>query len=437
MRHTDDEESESMSMNQLFHRFPTLLSLWCMLSAFGTYACMYGFRKPFTAATFEGTVHGDQLKLWLVSAQIAGYMLSKLIGIKVVSEMTRERRAFTLIGLIAVSELALVFFAITPAPYNAVWMFTNGLPLGMIFGIVLGFLEGRKMSEVFIAVLCASFILADGFTKSVGTWLLDCGISDFWMPATAGGIFFFPLLLFVVMLGSVPPPTAVDCEHRNERHPMTGKERKIMLLKYAPLLGGITLTYLLVTVMRSMRADFAPEIWKNLGVHVDKGIFTRSELYVGIVVTSLAVPLSLIRNNRTAMLFSLGLCLIGLICCLCSFALFHNNDLSPFAFMVMLGIGMYVPYVMVHTSIFERFVAYTKERGNIGFLMSVADSAGYIGYCALLMLKEPLRKFAEEANHGQKFLDFFTTISITVLSFATIFMMLSLIAALRIKPIKS
>lgn len=33
---------------------PWFLTLWCVLAAFGAYACMYGFRKPFTAAGFGG-----------------------------------------------------------------------------------------------------------------------------------------------------------------------------------------------------------------------------------------------------------------------------------------------------------------------------------------------------------------------------------------------
>ena len=30
------------------------LSAWAVAAAFGTYFCMYGFRKPFTAGKFEG-----------------------------------------------------------------------------------------------------------------------------------------------------------------------------------------------------------------------------------------------------------------------------------------------------------------------------------------------------------------------------------------------
>ena len=63
-------------------------------AAFSTYFCMYAFRKPFTAATFEGEfLFGFKLKAVLVVSQLAGYMLSKFIGIRVVSAMRSEYRA--------------------------------------------------------------------------------------------------------------------------------------------------------------------------------------------------------------------------------------------------------------------------------------------------------------------------------------------------------
>ena len=32
------------------HRDPIVVALWALIAAFGTYFCMYMFRKPFTAA---------------------------------------------------------------------------------------------------------------------------------------------------------------------------------------------------------------------------------------------------------------------------------------------------------------------------------------------------------------------------------------------------
>ena len=67
---------------------PWLLNLWAVTAAFGTYFCMYMFRKPFTAATYQESVLSDwDQKTLLVSAQVIGYLISKLIGVKVVSEV--------------------------------------------------------------------------------------------------------------------------------------------------------------------------------------------------------------------------------------------------------------------------------------------------------------------------------------------------------------
>ena len=116
---------------------PWFLTLWCVIAAFGSYACMYGFRKPFTAGSYTGAELFPHLKTWLVTAQVLGYTLSKFIGIKVVSEMPPARRAPAFLALIACAELALVCFALTPPPFNAAWLFLNGLSLGLVFGLAI------------------------------------------------------------------------------------------------------------------------------------------------------------------------------------------------------------------------------------------------------------------------------------------------------------
>src|SRR5690606_12449799 len=77
-----------------------LLAVWAIAAAFTTYFCMYSFRKPFAAASFEGEALGMQLKVALVLSQVIGYALSKFIGIRLVSETPARRRAWTLIALI-------------------------------------------------------------------------------------------------------------------------------------------------------------------------------------------------------------------------------------------------------------------------------------------------------------------------------------------------
>lgn len=362
-------------------------SAWCVVAAFGTYACMYGFRKPFTAGTYPDAVNAADFKVWLVAAQVLGYTVSKFAGIRVIAEMRPEHRTRVLLGLIGIAELALLLFAWVPAPWNAACLFLNGLPLGMVFGLVLGFLEGRQLTEAFVAGLCASFILADGFTKSVGAQLLAVGVPGPWMPFTAGLVFLLPLLGFTWMLQQIPPPTHQDKEARSERTPMLRSERLAFLKRHGLGLGLVIVAYLLVTVVRSLRADFAPEIWAALGTKGQPAVFTRSEFWVTLGVIAVNGMAVLIGDNRRALLSSFGVSIAGLVLVLAAIAGFRGGLLSGFPFMVMLGLGMYIPYVAVHTTVFERLIALTRDRGNIGYLMYLADAIGYLGYVGVMLVR--------------------------------------------------
>lgn len=364
---------------------PLWLSLWSVAAAFGTYACMYGFRKPFTAGSYVDETSGLSFKAWLVTAQVLGYAISKCIGIKVIAEMRPERRAGVLLALIGVAEIALLFFAVLPRPWNAVALFFNGLPLGMVFGLVLGFLEGRRLTEAFVAGLCASFILADGVTKSVGAELLQRGVPEPWMPFTAGLVFLLPLIGFVWMLRQLPAPTQADIDARSERAPMDKVDRRDFLRRHGLGLGLIVLVYLLVTIVRSLRADFAPELWSALGTTGQPSVFTRSELWVALGVVAINGLVVVIRDNRRAFDTALAISGAGLLLVAIAVWGWQAGWWTGFTFMVLLGLGMYIPYVAVHTTVFERLIALTRDRGNIGYLMYLADATGYVGYVAIML----------------------------------------------------
>jgi hypothetical protein len=366
---------------------------------------MYAFRKPFTAATYpSGLVWGVSEKTALVTAQVLGYTLSKLIGIRVVAETTPARRATAILVLIALAEAALVLFALAPSPLHIACLFLNGLPLGMVFGMVLGFLEGRRMTEAMTAALCASFILADGVMKSVGTWLLQNGVTGRWMPALAG-MMFVPLLLACVwMLNRIPPPDSRDVASRSERKPMNRREREALIRRYAPGLSAIIGVYLLITIARSIRADFAPELWKGLGTRVTPATFATSEMMVALGVLVATGLTSLIVDNRRAFYAALALSGAGAVLMAFALAGLGCSWLGGFGFMVLMGLGLYLPYVAIHTTVFERLIAMTRERGNLGFLMYLADAVGYLGYAAVMVAESFL------PQHGD-FLRFYSVVS--------------------------
>ena len=56
--------------------------------------------------------------------------------------------------------------------------------------------------------------------------------------------------------------------------------------------------------------------------------------------------------------------------------------------MVLTGSGLYLPYVAAHTTLFERMMAMTRDRGNIGFLMYLADATGYLGYAGVMTIRQ-------------------------------------------------
>lgn len=400
------------------------LPLWSVVAAFGTYFCMYAFRKPFTAAAFaENQFGGVGFKTILVTSQVFGYMVAKFIGIKVISELEPHRRPAGILAMILGAELSLLLFALLPLPYNAIMLFFNGLNLGMIFGLVLGFLEGRKQTEALTAGLCASFILADGMTKSVGGYLLSAGITETAMPVLAG-LAFLPLtLVFVWMLSKIPAPDPEDRAARSERTQMNRSDRIRFFRKYAGGLVPLMICYLFVTVLRSIRADFAPELWRDLGTSGQPAVFTRSEFLVTMSVM-LASGLSIyIRDNRAAFFLSMFNSLVGLVLILAVVAFRRFGVVSGFPLMVLLGIGLYLPYVSVHTTIFERFLAMTRDKGNIGFLMYLADSFGYLGYVAVMLT----RNYFGTPDH---FLEFYLDTCI-VLGLGSIACMIVSMAAFR------
>lgn len=362
--------------------------IWAVVAAFGAYFCMYMYRKPFTVASFETmTAFGMAYKPLAIISQVLGYTISKFIGIKVVSEAEPAKRYMYFLGMILVAEIALVLFGLTPAPFNLFWLFVNGLPLGMVFGFVLAYLEGRVRTELLTAGLCASFIIADGVAKSSGSWLMSLGVQEIWMPSATGALFIPGIILFAWMLSKIPPPSQVDVMNRSERAPMDAAARRQFLMKYAMGFSMLVGIYALVGVLRGVRGDFAKEIWDGLHFKVDPGLFSVTEIIIAFSVLVVIAVLVLIKDNQKAFNAGLALAGIGFVIVIGSLLGLQFSILSPFLFVVLIGFGLYLPYIAIHATVFERLIAFTKERGTIGYLMYVSDAASYALLVGLLFFK--------------------------------------------------
>ena len=87
---------------------------------------------------------------------------------------------------------------------------------------------------------------------------------------------------------------------------MNRGERRGFFRRYSLGIVLVVLVYLLVTVLRSIRADFAPEIWNGLGYSGQPSVFARSQLLVVLAVMAVCGLAFLIVDNQRAFFFALA-----------------------------------------------------------------------------------------------------------------------------------
>ncbi len=357
------------------------------LVAFVTYGCIYAFRKPFTAATFSGMeIWGVQYKITLVISQVAGYALSKFIGIRLISSLSAARRATSVLIMIGIAGVSLLGFALTPPSWGPFWLFMNGLPLGMGWGLIFSYIEGRRVTEALAAFLCINFILSSGFVKTLGKWIMmDWGVSEFWMPLSIAMLLLPLLLLGLWVMEHLPAPSAEDIAQRTQRQPMNRETRKALFRKYAPGLLVLVAIYLALTILRDVRDNFTVEIWAELGYGGQPSVLTIAEIPVALLVLAFVAALALIKKNDRALWINHAIVVGGALVMIVTTVMFQSGHLSPVVWMIFSGVGIFLPYILFNGVIFDRLLAVFRETGNVGFLIYIADSIGYLGSVLVLL----------------------------------------------------
>ena len=366
------------------------IGLYAAVTVFLTYTMVFGFRKSFTVATFDGiTVAGYSYKTILVICQMLGYMLAKFYGIKYISELKRHGRGQIIMLLTVIAWLSWLFFALVPAPYNIVFLFINGFPLGMLWGVVFSYVEGRRSTDFIGATLAVSFIFASGFVKTVGAWLmLNFDITEFWVPFYTGLVFAAPLLLFIYLIEKIPSPDDKDIAYRTARVPMLGQDRINFIRIFLPGLVACILIYAFATIFRDMRDNFSAEMWKEMGFFDKPEIFATTETPITIIILLLIGSMVLIKDSFKALMLSHFFIGLGFIIAGLSSYLFINQNMPPIWWMTLVGLGLYMVYIPFNSVFFDRLIAAFKHTGNVGFLIYLADSFGYVGSVAVMLSKE-------------------------------------------------
>jgi hypothetical protein len=166
---------------------------------------------------------------------------------------------------------------------------------------------------------------------------------------------------------------------------MTNREIGEFLWDYGLGITLLVIVYIFATALRDFRDNFAAELWTALGYADPASVFTASELAVAAVALVAMGIVVKVRSNTRALAVIHGLILAGLALLGASTLAFDAGWLGALPWMIASGAGLYVVYTPFNAMLFDRMVAASGRVANAGFLIYVADAAGYAGSCGLLL----------------------------------------------------
>ena len=124
-----------------------------------------------------------------------------------------------------------------------------------------------------------------------------------------------------------------------------------------------------------------------LGYAGEPSIFTTAELPIAIGALLAIALVVRVRDNRYALQVIHGILIAGAVLTLGSTVLYQLEIIGPAAWMIGVGLGLYLGYVPFNCVLFDRLVAAVGKAATAGFLIYVADASGYLGSVALLLYK--------------------------------------------------
>ena len=97
--------------------------------------------------------------------------------------------------------------------------------------------------------------------------------------------------------------------------------------------------------------------------------------------------LYLINDHQKALKINLAALIVGISLLLIATILFGWLHIPGMWWMILSGVGLFLPYILLNGIIFDRFVAAFSINANVGFIMYLADATGYLGSVLILLYK--------------------------------------------------
>lgn len=376
----------------LYRAGPTVQLAFGGLTSFAICLGAFALREPFLATPLAGTVSlfgaaPIDLRAACIAAQALGLALSQPIGAVAVVELDPARRVPALVGVLGLAELALVALALIPPTFAPLCLFVDGLALGLVWGLVYSFLEGRRVSDGLGAVAAAGYLLAGGAMRSLGHAVASLGVPGLWAPAAAGAAAALPLAGALWLLAQFPPPNRHDEADRLFRAPMTGAMRSQFLRSSALGLGLLVAAHAVLSGYRELRARMTLELWGVLAPPDAPSVLTAAELPVAVATVVAIGGLMAFRDHRRALLAVHVLILLGLAVIGGSTGLYLSGAMGATPWMVALGAGLFLVHVPFMSVLFDRLVAVLGLVGTAVFMVFIAGTFGHAGRFAVIALE--------------------------------------------------
>lgn len=365
-----------------------LFILWAGGAVLLSYSLVYALRKPYTAAAFTDLdLFGIDYKIAVTTIQILGYLIAKFVGIKLISELKRERRFKFFVSSVIVAQVSLVAFGLIEAPYNAFAMFLNGLSLGCMWGVIFSFIEGRRVTDILASLLGISIVFSSGLAKSVGLYVMnEVHIDPFWMPALIGAVA-LPFLLFLGWaLKKLPHPNQTDIAHKTERIAINGQQRKEIFRSYMPILMMLFAANFMLMVLRDIKEDFLVNIIDMS--NQSSWLFAQVDSIVTLIILGLFGLMIFVKSNIKALITLISLVTVSTLM-MSYVSLNHQTlNLDPIIWLFTQSLSLYIAFLTFQTIFFDRFIACFKVKGNVGYFIAMIDFIGYAGTVLILCSKE-------------------------------------------------
>ena len=342
------------------------------------------------------TVGGTDLDLQAAFslAFILGFGVAKPFAAVVVSSrLFFSRRIVALSFLLAASMLVecvgLPVFAGAPGAQVAC-VFVSSFFSSWLYGAAATYLEGRRTTEVLLAVLSFFLIYAGNLSRGTAALVLQAGCPPLLMPLAIGAVACPISIALYVAVDRAPPPSAADVATRSKRTAMTGAQRAAFLRRWGVFVAPQCAAYALLTGIRSVRDLYSQQIFaESLGVaEAPPYVFLIADLPGAICGGAVLLLLSRVPSNERAVFFNLGAQAASAVLLLSSTILFALKGLPGLAWQLAAGTGIFVPYLVMQTPIFERLLAVAQSEGTLSFLIFLSDGIGYVVSITLLLYRD-------------------------------------------------